>query len=344
MGRGGTVVLAGVTPRGNEVGVLRGTEPGAGTGTGTDADADAGTGADTGTGTGSAGEAGSAREAGSAGEVPYETLASLAEEPSVTPRPLHLILGERQLRGALFLPSWRREGAGKLPVLLDPYGGPAMQLVGRARGWFTCVSQWFAEQGFAVLVVDGRGTSNRGPAWEKTIHGDQLTPALEDQVDALRAAGARFGDLDLTRVAIRGWSFGGFLAAAAVLHHPDIFHAAVAACPAHRPAAVRHPLEGAVPGPPGGAAGELCAFLPDRPRPSAAPPAAAGPRARGRQCGGRAHPALLGRAAGGGQTAQRAPAARRHASVEAGDAVNEQLLHFQRDFLLDALERRVDGD
>ncbi|MEU8682374.1 alpha/beta fold hydrolase [Streptomyces sp. NPDC048611] len=192
-GRGGTVVLAGETPRGHEVGVLRGD--------------------------------------GSAGDPSYQALTTLAEEPSITPRPVHLTLGERQLRGTLFLPSWHEEGTGKLPVLLDPYGGPGIQLVGRAHGWFTYVSQWFAEQGFAVLVVDGRGTPNRGPAWEKTIHGDQLTPALEDQVDALRAAAARCGDLDLTRVAIRGWSFGGFLAAAAVLHHPEIFHAAVAGAP-----------------------------------------------------------------------------------------------------------------
>lgn len=215
VGRGGTVVLAGVTPRGNEVGVLRGTGAGPEPGQGPDT----GTAAGPGTGTGTHDEA------------PCQAIASLAEEPSVTPRPLHLLLGERQLRGALFLPSWHEEGAAKLPVLLDPYGGPAMQQVGRDRGWPSCVSQWFAEQGFAVLVVDGRGTPNRGPAWEKAILGDQLTPALEDQVDALRAAGARFDDLDLTRVAIRGWSFGGFLAAAAVLHHPEVFHAAVAGAP-----------------------------------------------------------------------------------------------------------------
>ncbi|MEV0373050.1 prolyl oligopeptidase family serine peptidase [Streptomyces sp. NPDC050636] len=196
VGRGGTVVLDGVTEHGSEVRVLR--DP---------PDTDGGAGALSG------------------------VIASVSEEPAVTPRPVHLALGERELRGALYLPSWHKEGAGKLPVLLDPYGGPAMQLVTRARAWFTCVSQWFAEQGFAVLVVDGRGTPGRGPAWEKAVHGDQLTPALEDQVDALQAAGARFPDLDLERVAIRGWSFGGFLAAAAVLHRPDVFHAAVAGAP-----------------------------------------------------------------------------------------------------------------
>ncbi|MGX1850668.1 prolyl oligopeptidase family serine peptidase [Streptomyces sp. NPDC055299] len=198
VGRGGTVVVSGKTPRGDEARVLR-AEPADGTETDQDA--------------------------------PCQVIRSLAEEPSVTPRPRHLILGERQLRGALFLPSWHEEGTGKLPVLLDPYGGPGMQQVGRAREWPTCVSQWFAEQGFAVLVVDGRGTPNRGPVWEKTIHGDQLTPALEDQVDGLRAAAEQCGALDLARVAIRGWSFGGFLAAGAVLHRPEVFHAAVAGAP-----------------------------------------------------------------------------------------------------------------
>ena len=54
---------------------------------------------------------------------------------------------------------------------------------------------------------------------------------LEDQVAALRAAAERFGDLDLDRVGIRGWSFGGYLAALAVLRRPDVFHVAVAGAP-----------------------------------------------------------------------------------------------------------------
>ncbi|MFE7312087.1 prolyl oligopeptidase family serine peptidase [Streptomyces sp. NPDC057555] len=162
---------------------------------------------------------------------PSGSIASLAEEPMVTPRPLHLSLGERELRASLYFPSGHRRGTKRLPVLLDPYGGPGIQLAVRARMWNGCVSQWFAEQGFAVLVTDGRGTPGRGPRWEKAVHGDQLWPALEDQVDAVRAAGERFPDLDLGRVAIRGWSFGGFLAAAAVLHRPDVFHAAVAGAP-----------------------------------------------------------------------------------------------------------------
>ncbi|MET9518088.1 prolyl oligopeptidase family serine peptidase [Streptomyces sp. NPDC002994] len=163
------------------------------------------------------------RDGKSAGHI-----AVRAEEPLVTPRPVRLSLGERELRSLLFLPSWHEPGTGSLPVLLSPYAGPGIQLVVKARAWWTAVGQWWAEQGFAVLMTDGRGTPGRGVEWEKSIHGDQLTPVLEDQVDALHAAAAYCADLDLGRVAIRGWSFGGYLAAAAVLHRPDVFHAAVA--------------------------------------------------------------------------------------------------------------------
>ncbi|MGW6458169.1 prolyl oligopeptidase family serine peptidase [Streptomyces sp. NPDC055078] len=165
---------------------------------------------------------------GGDGGVPAGRIAVLAEEPSVRPAPEFLTLGERELRGQLFLPSWYEPGTGALPVLVNPYSGPGIQLVVRAHGWWTAVSQWFAEQGFAVLVTDGRGTSGRGRAWEKSIHGDRLTVSLEDQIDALHRAAEHCPGLDLGRVAIRGWSYGGYLAAGAVLHRPEVFHAAVA--------------------------------------------------------------------------------------------------------------------
>ncbi|HVM13421.1 MAG TPA: prolyl oligopeptidase family serine peptidase, partial [Egibacteraceae bacterium] len=154
---------------------------------------------------------------------------SLAETPVVHPRPVMLTLGTRALRAALLLPSGHRDGDGSLPVLLDPYGGPHAQRVLQRRDAFA-VSQWFAEAGFAVLVTDGRGSPARGPAWERALAGDLATAPLDDQIDALHDA-AEHHPLDLERVAIRGWSFGGFLAAAAVLRRPDVFHAAVAGAP-----------------------------------------------------------------------------------------------------------------
>jgi dipeptidyl-peptidase-4 len=93
-------------------------------------------------------------------------------------------------------------------------------------------SQWFADQGFAVVICDGRGTPARGPAWERAIHLDVAGPVLDDQIDALHDVANRHpGEFDLGRVAIRGWSFGGYLAALAVLRRPDVIHAAIAGAP-----------------------------------------------------------------------------------------------------------------
>ncbi len=159
-------------------------------------------------------------------------IASLEAEPLLTPRITWLVLGPRELRAALLLPSWYRPGT-RLPVLLSPYGGAAMQRVVRARGAAFCEDQWLAEQGFAVLVTDGRGTPGRGPGWSKTVFGDTLSAPLDDQVDALDALCASFPDLDRGRVAIRGWSYGGALAAIAVIRRPDVFHAAVSGAAPH---------------------------------------------------------------------------------------------------------------
>jgi dipeptidyl-peptidase-4 len=103
---------------------------------------------------------------------PPVPIASLAERPVLDVHATRLVLGPRELRGALYLPSWHRPGGGQLPVLLDPYGGASQQRVTAEQDWRVFVSQWFAEQGFAVLVADGRGTPGRGPGWEREVHGD----------------------------------------------------------------------------------------------------------------------------------------------------------------------------
>jgi dipeptidyl-peptidase-4 len=156
---------------------------------------------------------------------------SFAERPGLDLRVSIGRSGRGELATAVVLPSWHEQGSGKLPVLMDPYGGPHAQRVLNRRGAFL-ESQWFAEQGFAVVVADGRGTPGRGTDFERAVRGDLATPALEDQIDALQGVAEQYGDdLDLTKVAIRGWSFGGFLAALAVLRRPDVFHAAVAGAP-----------------------------------------------------------------------------------------------------------------
>jgi dipeptidyl-peptidase-4 len=155
-------------------------------------------------------------------------LSSVAEEPVLQPQPRLVRLGDRALPAGIVLPRAHVRGE-KLPVLMDPYGGPhAQRVLSARRVWLE--PQWWADQGFAVVVADGRGTPGRDPAWEREVHHD-LASTLTDQVDALRAAAELEPDLDLARVAIRGWSFGGYLAALAVLRRPDVFHAAVAGAP-----------------------------------------------------------------------------------------------------------------
>ncbi len=164
------------------------------------------------------------------GEDVVAELVSHAETPALpAPRPAWFSAGSREIRTAVLFPSWHQAGQ-RLPVLLDPYGGPHAQRVLKSRAPYL-TAQWFAEHGFAVVVADGRGTPARGPEWERAVAGDLAGPVLEDQVEALRAAASRYPDLDTGRVAIRGWSFGGFLAALAVLRRPDVFGAAIAGAP-----------------------------------------------------------------------------------------------------------------
>ena len=154
-----------------------------------------------------------------------------AEVALVDPRPHFFRAGRLGVPCAVFLPSGSTSAAtGQLPVLLDPYGGPHAQRVVASRNAHA-TSQWFADQGFVVVVVDGRGTPGLGPAFERAVHLDLAGPVLDDQITGLQEAATRFPQMDLTRVGIRGWSFGGYLAALAVLRRPDVFHAAVAGAP-----------------------------------------------------------------------------------------------------------------
>ncbi|WP_406178882.1 prolyl oligopeptidase family serine peptidase [Streptomyces canus] len=156
------------------------------------------------------------------------TVTSYAEDPGLTPRVTLIEGGARKIPCAVLMPQ-DYAGDSPLPVLLDPYGGPHGQRVVAAHNPHL-TSQWFADQGFAVVVADGRGTPGRSPAWEKAVRDDLAAVVLQDQVDALQALAGDF-PLDLSRVGIRGWSFGGYLAALAVLRRPDVFHAAVVGAP-----------------------------------------------------------------------------------------------------------------
>ncbi|GAA3046743.1 prolyl oligopeptidase family serine peptidase [Streptomyces olivoverticillatus] len=154
---------------------------------------------------------------------------SCADTPVLTARVRLTRAGARRIPCAVLLPTGYRDGDGPLPVLMDPYGGPhGPRVVAAHNAHLT--SQWFADQGFAVVVADGRGTPHTSPDWEKAVHEDFAGATLDDQVEAVRALAGSY-PLDLGRVAVRGWSYGGYLAALAVLRRPDVFHAAIAGAP-----------------------------------------------------------------------------------------------------------------
>ncbi len=156
-------------------------------------------------------------------------LRSLAEEPPFQPNVTIETVGEREWRAAIVRPRNFEEGR-RYPVLVHVYAGPGVRYVSAERDrWL--LNQWFADHGFIVVTFDGRGTPGRGREWERAIRGDFITVPLEDQVAALQAAGAAHPEMDLERVGIYGWSFGGYFSAMAVLRRPDVYRAGIAGAP-----------------------------------------------------------------------------------------------------------------
>jgi dipeptidyl-peptidase-4 len=153
---------------------------------------------------------------------------SYAETPLVQPNVRIQAVGPRGIPVAIVLPN---DGATtQLPVLFDPYGGPHAQRVVASRNAYLS-SQWFADQGFVVVIADGVGTPGKGSEWERDVLNDLAQVVLDDQVEIVRALNDLEPRADTTRVGIRGWSFGGYLAALAVLRRGDVFHAGVAGAP-----------------------------------------------------------------------------------------------------------------
>ncbi len=157
-------------------------------------------------------------------------LRSVGETPAIRPRLEFTTVGDSLDCHAVLVRPNDFDPARRYPVLVSVYGGPLGQQVTKsAQGYL--VQQWMADQGFIVVSIDGRGTPARGRAWERAIKWDLIEIPLNDQVQALQALGRRYPEMDLTRVGIYGWSFGGYFSVLALERRPAVFAAAVAGAP-----------------------------------------------------------------------------------------------------------------
>jgi dipeptidyl-peptidase-4 len=164
------------------------------------------------------------------GELP-----SVAEDPGFTPRVTYYPLADKTLtcqscNAAVVLPR-NFDAKKKYPVIVDVYGGPHhIHVVKAMNRWL--LDQWLADQGFIVVAVENRGTPGVGRDWERSIKNKFYAVPLEDQAQAVKLLAAKHvPQMDLERVGISGWSFGGYMAALAVLRRPELFKAGVAGAP-----------------------------------------------------------------------------------------------------------------
>ena len=138
--------------------------------------------------------------------------------------------GTTDLYTRLIKPS-NFDATKKYPVMVYVYGGPHAQMITNsfldgANLWM----YWMAEQGYLVFTVDNRGSDNRGFAFESVIHGRLGVNEMDDQlkgVDYLKS----LPYVDGNRLAVHGWSFGGFMTTSLMLRKPDTFKVGVAGGP-----------------------------------------------------------------------------------------------------------------
>ncbi|HZH04039.1 MAG TPA: DPP IV N-terminal domain-containing protein [Myxococcaceae bacterium] len=157
-------------------------------------------------------------------------LPSVAAEPPFMPKAeIRKVGPEEGFWATVIRPRNFKKGV-KLPVIVEVYGGPhhlSVKQVMREN----LLPQWLADQGFLVVKLDNRGTPHRGRTWERAIRGNFAGATLDDQVAALQALALEVPELDLSRVGIEGWSFGGYMSALAAMKRPDVYRAAVAGAP-----------------------------------------------------------------------------------------------------------------
>jgi dipeptidyl-peptidase 4 len=164
-------------------------------------------------------------------------LPSVAEQPRAWPKPElgWLDMGHDRFYYAIVKPR-NFNPCKHYPVIDSVYGGPTSNMV-TARALDYLRDQWLADHGAIVVRIDNRGTPRRNRDWARAFkdadgqHGDALSVIVNDQAAVLQALAARFPQLDIDRVGITGWSYGGTSSVAAVTLRPDVFKVAVAGAP-----------------------------------------------------------------------------------------------------------------
>jgi len=126
----------------------------------------------------------------------------------------------RNIPAFLYLPQWAE--ARNLPVVVQVHGGPESQ----ARPIFNSVVQYFANQGYAVLAPNVRGSSGYGHSYQSL---DDVRKRMDSVADLKHAALwlAESGIADPKRIAVMGGSYGGFMTLAALTTYPDLWAAGV---------------------------------------------------------------------------------------------------------------------
>ena len=119
----------------------------------------------------------------------------------------------------------------KYPVMVYVYGGPHAQMI--TNSWLYGANlwmYWMAEQGYLVFTLDNRGSAHRGFDFESQIHRQLGTLEIEDQMVGVEYLKS-LPFVDAKRLAVHGWSFGGFMTISLMLRQPGIFTTGVAGGP-----------------------------------------------------------------------------------------------------------------
>ena len=159
-------------------------------------------------------------------EVPSD----IARRPEVRLGTIKSADGVTDLYYKMTLPATLEEGK-KYPTIVYVYGGPHAQLV--TDSWRSLRYNWdnyMAEQGYIVFTVDGRGSDNRGMAFESIIHRQLGKAEMADQMEGVKFLSS-LPYVDTDRLGVYGWSFGGFMTTNLMLTHGDTFKVGVAGGP-----------------------------------------------------------------------------------------------------------------